>query len=110
MILSIEAAISVKYGKFTFVELIKRLWKLTFPGPVNIDNHLDFDLLNDYFKGHFKDYQFSYSSSEEFYLQFWKGQREGSAVERFSFVHITSTRVAAFLTEVFGELHLPYSQ
>lgn len=109
IIRDLKGSVSAKYDKFTFIELMRRLWKVTFPGPVNINDHLEFDTEADYFSGHFKDINRAYASSEIFYLQFWKGQREGSSIERFAFVHITSTRVAAFLTEVFGALYLPYA-
>ena len=105
---SIKEKIIEKYGKFTLLQMLQKLWSYTFKPHIKFEDHFVLNIEKDIYDGPFKESKYSLSSSEMFFLQVWKSQRFGSGIDNFALVHFTNAKQIAFLVEVFGNLRLTY--
>lgn len=106
---AIVVQIRLKYGHFTVLPLLKKLFAFNFSSPIiHFDEFCTLNEEKDIYDGPFKMPE-GRSSSEDFFLEFWQAQRAGLPITRPALVHLGgSVRNLAFLTEVFGEFRFPY--
>jgi hypothetical protein len=100
--------IRTKYGKFTVLPLLKKIFDFNFTSPIiRFENFCHLNEATDIYDGPFN-FPNGRSSSENIYLEFWRAQRMGTPVENYSLVRLSGGRKLAFLTEVFGEFRFPH--
>lgn len=106
---AIVVQVRSKYGHFTILPLLKKLFAFNFSSPIiHFDEFCTLNEDKDIYDGPFK-MSDGRSSSENFFLEFWQAQRAGLPITRPALVHLGgSVRKLAFLTEVFGEFRFPY--
>ena len=111
LIYAIILQVREKYGHFTVLPLLKKLFAYNFKSPIiKFEEFCTLSDDDDIYDGPFN-LPVGRSSSENFFLEFWQAQRDGTALNRAAMVHLGgSIRNLAFLTEVFGELRFPYWQ
>lgn len=103
---SIKKKIVDKYGKFTLLEMLQKLWSYTFKSHIKFEDHFILNLEKDIYDGPFKESKYSLASSELFYLQVWKAQRWGSGIDNFALCHLSDAKKITLLVEIFGTLRL----
>ncbi|ETZ19138.1 hypothetical protein [Pedobacter sp. V48] len=109
LIYSIIVQVRQKYGHFTVLPLLKKLFAYNFTSPIiKFEEFCVLNEGNDIYDGPFN-MPAGRASSENFFLEFWQAQRDGGALNGAAMVHLGgSVRKLAFLTEVFGEFRFPY--
>jgi len=108
MIESIKKLIVEKYGKYTLLEMLQKLWSFTFKSHIKFEDHFVLNTEKDIYDGHYKESKYSLASSELFYLQIWKAQRFGSGIDNFALCHLSDIKKIALLVEIFGHLRLTH--
>jgi len=105
---SIIIQLRIKYGKFTVLPLLKKLFTFSFSSPIiKFEEFCKLNEAEDIYDGPFN-FPEGRSSSENIYLEFWRAQRTAAPLETYSLVRLSNGRQLAFLTEVFGEFRFPY--
>lgn len=109
LIEAIIIQIRTKYGHFTILPLLRNLFAFNFSSPIiKFENFCTLNEATDIYDGPFQ-MPDGRSSSENFFLEFWQAQRDGSPLNRAAMVHLGgSIRKLAYLTEVFGQFRFPY--
>jgi hypothetical protein len=98
--------ILIKYGKYTMLNLLDRLWNYTFKPHIKMKDYFAINQEKDIYDGPLKKGRIFLSSSEELLMDIWIAQRLGKGIRKFSLCLIDSDTIEkiSFLTSVFGEL------
>jgi len=113
IVMNIRKFVCDRYRGYTILALLERLWDYTFSGsgiPTKIEDYWTLNYEEDIIDGPVKQPENYFGSSERFFFEVWKAQRNGSSVSNFSMVHLDSKNIKklSFLVEVFGNLSFPY--
>lgn len=99
-----------KYGKFTLLSMLKKLWRYTFKFEgIKFEEFCTLNYDKDIYDGPFN-FPNWISSSEVTFMEFWQAQRTSTPINRPSLCHLDSENIKklAFLVEVFGQLRFPH--
>lgn len=109
--LDILQGIDQKYGKYTLVNLLSRLWGYTFKNQdIKIEDFCVLNLNKDSIDGPFNscDYLGFLSSSECFFWELWRSQRAGNPLNfHLTLLDEANVTKTAILVEIFGEFRFP---
>ena len=109
----IRNAINIKYGSYSLINLLTRLWDFTFSKsgiPVLIEDFWVINEKKDIIDGPIKPPAEHFGSSQKFFYEVWVAQRINGSITNFSLFRLDDRNIKKllFLIDVFGHLRLTH--